>query len=693
MRFISTPRGGGSRKLTRFHLLLGLMLMGVLAFAIASLASVGSDAGFEDNDANLVTGANMDWNGFAPVTWTGTAPKRSTSTTVDPWSFSGFEDYTATNSDDGFAGGIKQDTDCAKIIGTKAPNKDDLKRVYIASASVPVVSDGGKKHVFLELGFVRIPLNSTQSSTHIGFEFNEKKLGACPASANADGLVKRTPQAWGGNPAQSGGDPTNPGDLLIVYDYEGSTTSPTLTLRHWIDSNTTLPAPFNTCEISNDSPPCWSTAQNLTAAGFAEAQVNFGANGVDGAGIVDALAPNAQGNSSNETLGLKEFGEAGIDLTKAGVFGPNVCTGFGQADAVSRSSGNSGNAAMEDLVAGPVNISNCGEIKIIKQTNPRGLDKKFAFTSDLPANSAAGGDSTPTCGAPPPNNPPSGIDANGNFCLNDKNNGGKTLGSFLPADNLAPNNVDSNQLQAGTYHVTEGADPTGFAFDSVKCKVNGVDATLNTQQAPKTVTINLKANDVVVCIYQNNQQLGAIKLTKTSSKPAADTLSGAHLRICTNGTDGGDFVSCTTAATGSDDLQTGSNGTVCVGDLPFGDYFVSEKSGPAGYAIDDSKVHKVTVDNNAKCSDNPFVGEPFTFKDTPLTDLILTITSEATGGTKSGAKCVDGSSNNIGNSPQPTGANLNDVSTFGNPVTVQADPAHGGGLKPGTYTCTVVIDP
>lgn len=52
--------------------------------------------------------------------------------------------------------------------------------------------------------------------------------------------------------------------------------------------------------------------------------------------------------------------------------------------------------------------------------------------------------------------------------------------------------------------------------------------------------------------------------------------------------------------------------------------------------------------------------------------------SEVPGATHSTVTCKDSSNANVGNSPQGPA----------DPVTVTAN-----GLKPGTYTCTVVIDP
>jgi hypothetical protein len=63
----------------------------------------------------------------------------------------------------------------------------------------------------------------------------------------------------------------------------------------------------------------------------------------------------------------------------------------------------------------------------------------------------------------------------------------------------------------------------------------------------------------------------------------------------------------------------------------------------------------------------------------------VNVASEASGGTASRISCVSGSTA-IGNSPQP--ADVSGVQQFGDPETVTAT-----GLAPGTYTCTVVIDP
>lgn len=308
----------------RFGVVVGVLAaatVGVLPAVPVLAGNVGTAAGFEDDDGNLAINASgqMDWNGFAPASWTGTAPYRHSSSTVSGWSFTGLEDAQKSTSDTGFGGGVKQDDNCAAVIGSSAPNKDDLKRAYVANKTV-------NGHVYLELAWVRIPQNTTSASAHVGFEFNQSTT-ACPSGS--DGLVQRTA-----------------GDMLVVYDFEGSSTdNPTLTIRRWVTSGP--------CEIGSDSPPCWGPAKNVTASGFGEARVNTTSS------VTDSVAP------GGETLGLNEFGEAGIDLTAAGVFPSGTCTAFGKVEAVSRSSGNSGSAAMEDLVGpGNVSIDNCRPVTI-----------------------------------------------------------------------------------------------------------------------------------------------------------------------------------------------------------------------------------------------------------------------------------------------------------------------------------------
>jgi len=163
-------------------------------------------------------------------------------------------------------------------------------------------------------------------------------------------------------------------------------------------------------------------------------------------------------------------------------------------------------------------------------------------------------------------------------------------------------------------------------------------------------------NLTISLTFVDPRQPGAIKVTKTR-KHAADG-PGDHphagVSITING------VTKTTDA----------NGEACFDGLDFGDYTVHETV-PTGYHVD-ANDQSVTVDNTASCSDATYVGETVTFHNTPLTDITVSVNSQIDGGTSSTIDCVVASGS--------TGAN-------GDGSVTASD------LEPGTYVCTVVIDP
>ena len=217
--------------------------------------------------------------------------------------------------------------------------------------------------------------------------------------------------------------------MLIVYDFEGGGETPVLTLRRWVTSGA--------CEVGSSSAPCWGVADEPDRR-----RIRRGP-GQRWHHALDTIAP------TDETLQDSEFGEAGINLTDSGVFPAGSCNSFGKVFGVSRSSGNSSQAAMKDLVGpGNFNLTNCGTVNIIKQTNPRGLNQAFGFTSTL-----AGGQLSCTADTTP-----------AAFSLND--NGNTTT-------NSTANTETCTNVPAGSYTVTEGADPAGFAFNNVSCTSSG----------------------------------------------------------------------------------------------------------------------------------------------------------------------------------------------------------------------------
>jgi hypothetical protein len=534
-----------------FRVITALLMVAALISSTVGIAlatgSVGTAAGFEDDDGDLAANdtPNFDWNSFAPTTWVGTAPYRQSDAEASGWTFKGIEDAQATNSDTAFAGGTKQDDNCPTVNTGKAPNKDDLKRIYLATKVV-----GG--HTYLMLSWVRIPQNTTSPSAHIGFEFNKGTDGPC--GGNSNGLVSRVE-----------------GDMLIVYDFEGGATdTPVITLRRWVTSGT--------CEVGSDSPPCWGTATNLTALGFAEAKVNtFGS-------VSDEITP-----SPTESLGTNEFGEAGIDLTDAGVFSAGTCESFGTAFGVSRSSGNSGTAQMKDLV-GPADftLANCGTVIIRKVTNPSGdTTTSFSYSTNVTTD-------------------------NGNSV------------SDFPLKDGESNTI--NNVDPGTsLNVTEADPSPDYKLTSIDCSASDSTVFYSTDTTTRAVTFDIAASETLDCTYTNTLQRGAIKITKTSSKGDSGL--------------GGATFSITGPNSYSNSVISGDDGIVCVDGLPFGNYTVSETAAPSGYAIDDATGHTVTVANNAKCSDSTYVGESISFSDTPTADIQVNFRDGGSGETSATITC------------------------------------------------------
>jgi uncharacterized surface anchored protein len=123
------------------------------------------------------------------------------------------------------------------------------------------------------------------------------------------------------------------------------------------------------------------------------------------------------------------------------------------------------------------------------------------------------------------------------------------------------------------------------------------------------------------------------------------------------------------------DKTTDSNGEACFDGLTIGQsYSVTEKSAPTGYSIDTASK-SVTVTKAASCTSGTPDGVSFT--DSPLTDITASATSEVAGTTKSTILCKDAN-----------GGTVKDSGSASDPASITKN-----GLAPGTYTCTIVIDP
>jgi hypothetical protein len=640
----------------RFWILLALAVaLGALFVSASSGNLAGSP--FDAGDGNLVLNdETQDW---------ANAPNLQTAI-----------DITPARNDNSFGQGTKEDTAVPTVVtGSIPPNKSDLTRFYVANQKV-----GGKEFLYLAWERVQEP----QGTTNMDFEFNQS----------------RTLSANGVTPVRTAGD------VLIKYDLSQGGTNPVLGFHRWVTTGN----PATVCE-ANNTVPCWGPAQPL--GGNFEASINDPSNNPPTGSVVDPIPPN-----NPRTLSARTFGEAAINLTDSGILPSGTCAAFSGAYLKSRSS-DSFTSALKDFIAPiPVNINNCGQIIIRKQTDPDGAAGTFSYSTT----------------------------------------GGLTPSSFTLQDNGVQDY--GNQLQAGAYSVTE-ADPSaaGFDFVSIVCSITGSGGS-STSNSGRTVNIDLKAGDIVDCTYTNRARgtiivekitddgSGSFDFTSGTLTPSPFTLttSGAGdagkdsrtfsglttgtydvaesvpagwnlvSATCSDGSDpasiglsAGETVTCTFhdarergailitktrkhAADGPGDhphagvqfkitggelpaagstVTTNAQGQACLDGLVLssfvGDYTVHENT-PAGYHGEADKTVSVTAE--ATCSAGPKAS--VSFHNTPLTDITVSVNSQVDGGTASTITC--------GSDSASTGPNGDGSLALPN-------------KEPGTYNCTIVVDP
>jgi hypothetical protein len=512
-------------------------------------------------------------------------------------------DLDSGPGDNSFGQGTHEDdANVTTVSGSIPPSKSDLSRFYEASE----FANGSN---FLYLAWER---TNNLGSANMDFEINQVT----------------TPDL--GDPGPHTINRTA-GDLLVTFDFTNGGGRPTLGLLSWVTSGST-----SQCFASN-ALPCWGNRVALNSTNSIGAVNNLDA-------VTDPIPPSAP-----RTLGALRFGETAINLTAAGVFPAGTCEAFGSAFLKSRASA-SFPAEVKDFIAPiPVNISNCGEIKIIKHTDPRGLNQSFTYTSTIP--NPPSGSTTPSCTS---DTTPS------SFSLNDNGN--------TSSDNTA-NTEDCLKVGAGSYTVTEGTEPANFTLESLTCTATSGSSGSQDATNPFQANITLAPNGLVTCTYVNKAS-GAIKVTKTGKDKSCTAVGGTCQAV------GVRLLSGATFTVNGVSKTTDANGQACFDGLTIGTaYTVTETAAPGGYSIDTASK-SVTPSRAASCTSGTPNGVSFT--DSPLTDVVASATSEVPGATNSTITCTDSSNANVGNSPQGPA----------DPATVTAN-----GLKPGTYTCTIVIDP
>lgn len=562
-----------SRRRRRFLLapLFLVVLIALVAISAASGVLPGSPSKFEGGNDPTTGLGNMVVNTAGNSDWI---------TVVGGPNYVHLTDAAASNGDDSFTPGQKQDTVCPTIEGHKNPPKDDFTDV--ASFTEVNTTSGD---VYLYGATIRFASNGNASEN---IELKQGTSGFCPGSTT---LLARTP-----------------GDKLIAIDYLGGGSAVQFHVLTWVASGP--------CFVANDPAPCWG-ATVLTL------DPNTAEGGVNNAQISAANNP-----ISGVLLKTEQFAEFGINLSDAGIIPAGVCQGFSQTIWESRSAGSSFVSSTKDITIEDNDINTCGSADVTKVGSDGGSQEGAVFT--LYEGSVVGGTVVGTCT----------VDAAGD-CINDD-----------PAVTSPPSFPN---LQPGTYTIDETTVPAGYGQDP---------------DLPETFTIVALQSKSLS--YTDPALEGALAVLKNSTKGGAVANAGAVFSY-------GVGLSVTDNGTGDEDSDIGQ---ICVSGLDPGAYTVNETSPPAGYG-DASEVDQVvTVVNGTNCTDSlPGAGATATFTNPPLADIQVNFRDGGSGETTAGStiNCVEGATDLGDNDATPT-------------TGWDKSETHLG-LDPGTYVCTIVVDP
>ena len=499
----------------------------LLVSSVSQAAASHSEASLPGSNFEIDTDANLKQDDLAP--------------SIDWASVTETRATDAVNGtgDDSYAGGVKEDTVCpAATTDSIPPNKSDLLSFHVYREA-----GSGTHPGFLNLAWSRV--SEPSGTTLMDFEFNQSST-ACSSGPN----IVRTA-----------------GDLLIEYSIDQGGSRADITGRTWTGTAWGSPADLDVPSVTCGGNPCAAGTINSSPIPAAES---------------DGLIASGQKNA-------RTFGEAQIDLRL--LFQPNKCTSFGAAMLKSRSS-DSFTSQLKDFVAPvPINLQNCGQVIIRKQTIP----DEDPNTTDFGYTKAFNTDPT---------------SAN-TFTL--KDDGVKDYGKTV--------------LFGSGYTVDETTVGADYAFDHVDCSASaGVSPTI----LGSLVTFDINADtDVLDCTYFNELQLGALRILKDSTKGGPVSQPGAVFSY--------DGASVTDNGAGDEDADVGE---VCVSGLSLGDYTVNEITPPPGYGEASETDLTVTVAVGTNCTDNQPTGTGVvTFTNAPLYDLQVNFRDGGSGETSADISC------------------------------------------------------
>jgi hypothetical protein len=392
------------------------------------------------------------------------------------------DDLASGTSDNSFGQGTKEDDPAVTVVtGSIPPQKSDLTRFYVANEFAGTSN-------YLYLAWER---SNVLGSANMDFEINK---------ATQPNLTTTGPKTL----------VRSAGDLLITFDFGGSG-SPVLGLLKWVTTGAA-----SQC-FSANAVPCWGNRVNLSGLGEAEGAVNS-------VTVTDPIA--------NVSLPAGTFGEASVNLTAAGVFPAGTCTAFGSTFLKSRSSA-SFPAEVKDFVAPqPVNISNCGTIRIHKIT--QNGDGSFGYTTT----------------------------------------GGLTPSTFNLSNGGTQGFTGPGTILAGSYSVTEATLPAGWDLVNLACTATGTGTSTTISGA--TASITMAGGGVVDCTYTNH----------TKNNPTiATTLSATSVPIGTAVHDSSALTGASATAGGTVTYTVYTNDTCTAGAVAAGTVTVTNGVVPDSDAI------------------------------------------------------------------------------------------------------------
>jgi hypothetical protein len=364
------------------------------------------------------------------------------------------------------------------------------------------------------------------------------------------------------------------------------------------------------------------------------------------------------------------MGEAAIKLV-GGLFPetPTSCESIGNI-IPGTVTGNSDSADYKDTVFANytdyVTVSLCGDVKVIKATDPAAETSATAFPFTLFQT-----------------------DGGNIYYANDKPTDQAIdlyTGSLLKNTASSASVVITDLIPGTDYKILEGTLPSGWDFVSYSCVAPGSTTPITGTVKADGVVFPVVASQMTTCTITNKKQQGAVKVCKGISASKTTRVDGATFKLYSGTGTGGTLIG--TKTSGSEGTGTGCS---CWDGLAWGTYTVEESAPPTNYAPPTSTTQGVTVGANYTCATLPatswlnFYNDPYSTLEAKYSFKFTDLTTHTTASLS--CTSLDGVA-------YPTAPATSEPLTSTVPLVLTSG-ANTGNLVPGTYnfaiSCSVVI--